>query len=235
MIKIIFENEQALFVFKPHGVLSVSSRLGAHEKRKVLSDLIKSKSKLWPVHRLDYEVSGLLLFAKTADFHRVANSWFEKKEIVKTYYALTSEIENAQNIELGKKLTWDSFLVRGKKRTFEAPYGQKSQTLALGLNPVDLLKKQMELRGLLIQAPDVKAWELQPLTGRPHQLRYELSHRGHPIIGDQLYGSTQHVFNKKGQTEKHAIALISSKMNFSQCQLRERYDIPIEVSLELNL
>ena len=42
---------------------------------------------------------------------------------------------------------------------------------------------------LLHVAPDVLEWELQPLTGRPHQLRVELSRRGCPIIGDVLYGA----------------------------------------------
>ena len=70
-------------------------------------------------------------------------------------------------------LEWRSQLLRGKKRAYEAPYGKDSLTLAEMVNTV----------------PGGWEWRLNPVTGRAHQLRFELFKRGIPIWGDSLYGS----------------------------------------------
>lgn len=171
MISKIFENENYIVVNKPSGVLSVPSRLGIRETRPVLGIELEKELevRLFPVHRLDFEVSGAILFAKNKLAHQIANDSFLHKKVKKTYQALTKR--NPQ-FQAGESMLWTSKLVRGKKRTFEADYGKDSITQAqvLAFNSVHM------------------HWGLEPITGRSHQLRFELSKRGCAILGDRLYG-----------------------------------------------
>ena len=114
MIKVIFENNFGVVVLKPSGYLSVPSRLGAHEKRPILGLELRDqlKTEIFPVHRLDFEVSGVMLFAKDKEFHREANTWFEKALVHKTYRAITETLSTAEKIEAQKEVRWESFLVR---------------------------------------------------------------------------------------------------------------------------
>lgn len=209
MISIVFENDHAVIAHKPSGTLSVPSRLGPNETRPILKKSLETQLKrpLWSVHRLDFEVSGLIIYAKSAEFHRAANSWFEKQMVTKTYSALTEGDEvDAQSFQ--NTAEWRSYIVRGKKRSFEAPYGQEAITLA----------RFQRREG------DYLRWELQPKTGRSHQLRFELAKHGFPIVGDTLYGA-------KSKLRDNAIELAAVAIDFSQCPEREKYQIPNSITI----
>lgn len=173
MIQIAYQNQDFIAVDKPSNWLSVPSRLGADDVRNTLGTFLQNqvlKKQIYPVHRLDYEVSGLILFALTKEAHKDCQIWFEDKSISKVYEALT---ENPQNSQLHpqQEFLWQSLLLRGKKRAYEHHAGKTAITKASVLS-VKPLK-----------------WELQPITGRSHQLRFELSKQGYPICGDSLYGA----------------------------------------------
>jgi 23S rRNA-/tRNA-specific pseudouridylate synthase len=229
MIKTIFENNYAIAVWKPAGYLSVPSRLGSHEKRPILGIELREqlKTEIFPIHRLDFEVSGLMLFAKDKDFHREANMWFEKALVHKTYLAITEMLTTAEKIPPSQEQRWQSFLVRGKKRTFEAPYGQKSLTLGQITEPSSW--KEFVIPPELATRTD---WRLSPLTGRSHQLRYELSKRGFPVLGDELYGSKIKLLNKKSKIIDDIIALKAVEINFQNCPNREQFKIPEKISID---
>lgn len=178
----IFENAHFLVVDKPAGWLSVPSRIGARDERPCLGVFLQDQlgAQLWPVHRLDEEVTGVILFAKTAAAHKSANAWFESHAIKKTYEAFTDSGDTPDG-----KQTWEARLMRGKKRAYEAPHGKPSTTEATVISSVALDDGAATL------------WQLHPVTGRPHQLRYELMRHGFPIIGDVLYGSKR-TFTKAG-------------------------------------
>ncbi|MEK6555364.1 MAG: pseudouridine synthase [Bdellovibrionota bacterium] len=228
MIKVIFENTFAIAVIKPAGYLSVPSRLGSHEKRPILGLELRDqiKGEIFPIHRLDFEVSGLMLFEKDKNFHREANGCFEKAQVHLTYQAITETLPTAERLDLTQELRWECFLVRGKKRAFEAPYGQKSITLAQTIEAP--IWKELSPSPELTTRLD---WRLSPLTGRAHQLRYELSKRGYPILGDELYGSTQKLINKKSKVLEDTIALKAIEINFKNCPRREQYKIPDIISI----
>lgn len=216
--RVIFSNENFVAVFKPSGFLSVPGRVPS--EIKIIGKEIEAslKTRVFPVHRLDREVSGLILFALNAEAHRAANKWFEIATVKKTYQAMTEFI--AEDLPLTeaneRKHEWSCFLVRGKKRAFEAPYGAKSLTLAtfegIIANPEDENQK-------------VLSWTLHPMTGRSHQLRYELSKRRFPILGDSLYGA-------KKEYIENAIALRSIGLNFSGCLDATKFGLPSEIKLE---
>lgn len=210
-INIIFENMHVVAVSKPAACLSVPSRMGAADPRPCLGKLVEKSltCRLWPVHRLDFEVSGVILFAKTAEAHRIANRWFEDHHVRKTYEAWT-EVSDLLP-DLNQTQTWESILAKGKKRAFEAPHGKPAMTIATLVAATT--------RG----ETKIAIWHLHPLTGRSHQLRYELYKRKLPIIGDMLYGS--------GITlADNTIALRSIALDFTACDNKDALSLPDRIA-----
>lgn len=209
MIPIIFENENFVIVDKPAGFLSVPSRMQDKDDRPVIGlELQKQlKIQIFPVHRLDFEVSGILVFAKNASSHKAANNWFENKKVQKVYSCLT---EPGSEIFLeGQKLEWKCQLLRGKKRAYESPHGKNSVTR------VEFIKKTD--RGLV--------WKLEPITGRSHQLRYEMYRHQMPIVGDILYGA-------KSSWSGDGIALKAFELHFLDAEALTKFALPKSILLK---
>ncbi len=207
MYKIVFNNDYFIVVDKSANVLSVPSRLGQKEARPVLGLMLERDLglSLYPVHRLDFEVQGLIMFAKTPKAQSAGNMWFEQKIIQKTYQALTQALpKNSEPFRVGEHFQWRARLLRGKKRAYESPHGKESITEAF-LESIDQL--------------GIYHWELRPITGRAHQLRYELFRHQIPIVGDTLYGSDVK-FAEVG------IALRAYKIDLSKIENRNEFLLP---------
>jgi tRNA pseudouridine32 synthase/23S rRNA pseudouridine746 synthase len=188
-LKPVFENEYFIVLDKEAGVLTTPARFADDPRPCLGTELQRSLGQqIFPVHRLDYEVSGLVLYALTAESHRAANGWFENKQIQKTYRGESTgpsfdhwpknlAYAQIEKLAKGDKFTWQCRLLKGKKRSFESPQGKEAVTQAtyLGVNYGH------------------HEWDLNPITGRSHQLRYELSRHGFPIVGDALYGSKESI------------------------------------------
>lgn len=200
-MKTYFENEHFIVVAKPAGVLTTPARFADKDPRPVLGLILQEKLKqqIFPVHRLDFEVSGLVLFAKNSQAHAAGNAWFEKKQIQKIYEAYS---EGQCDYQLGEKLEWTSKLLRGKKRAYESPVGKQSFTKAQFLG----VKAQL------------LHWYLEPVTGRSHQLRYELAKHNFSILGDKLYGSQK-------PYKENEIALRAIKILFSE-EAQSKWGLP---------
>lgn len=224
-IQTLFENTDFVVVLKPAGTLTVPDRGVTGQERRVLGRELQTErgAQIFPVHRLDFVAEGLVLFAKTPVAHTQANLWFESRAIHKTYRAWTqaqsfahipAEVSNPRHpitLHAGQRFEWRCRIKRGKRRAFESPHGDPAITLAtfLGKHPQ---------RGVL-------QWDLEPVTGRPHQLRFELSRHGFPIIGDALYGSTV-------TTEPDRIALRAWRLDFSAIPLAERFGLPDHIQID---
>lgn len=208
---ILFENSHVLAVDKRAGYLSVVSRLGEKDPRpcEFLEWRKEKGEKLWSVHRLDEEVSGVLVLAKTPEAHSVLNQAFEGRELGKTYEAWTENTEGTTPSK--EKQHWESLLLRGKKRAYEKPFGKRSITEALYLGNIQ--NKESKLL----------KWNLFPLTGRAHQLRYELFKHGYPIWGDYLYGG------KSKFPLENAIALRAVSLDLSQMKERNKLELPLKI------
>ncbi len=205
--ELVFENEHFIVVDKSSGVLSVPGRV--ENEDLVLGRILEVdfKQSLFPIHRLDYEVSGLIIFAKNKESHREGNSWFNDKKIFKTYSALTTG--DLPTFNRDEEIEWKSMLMRGKKRAYEAPHGKLSITKVFYRGSDDHSQHK---------------WDLHPITGRSHQLRYELFRHGHPIVGDTLYGSNR-LFNEN----ENSIALRSYKLDFNLCTTARSFGLPNEI------
>ena len=215
---VVFENQSVIVVDKPAGVLTVPGRFGEDERGASLGRSLEQRlgQRLWPVHRLDLEVSGLVLFARSAHAHRVANDAFEGRRVDKHYEALT---EGAALVAAcPATFEWKSLLVRGKKRAFEAPHGKPALTRAEALARVPA-QPWLQPGSPLPTPPQLLRFRLYPETGRPHQLRVHLGRAGFTVVGDSLYGART-VFVQPG-----AIALRSVRLAFTEPD-REALGIP---------
>lgn len=219
-MEIVFENESFIFVNKDAMVLTVPPRM--KDNRPVLGLQLqqKLKTQIYPVHRLDYEVSGIVCYAKNEKAHRKSQYWFEDQRVTKFYEAVTTvqsfehwpvNVQNPKEVisaEIGQEFHWESKILRGKKRSYFSPTGDNSKTIAR-------IEKSEDQKII---------WILNPITGKPHQLRLELSYHGFPIHGDELYGS-------KVKTSK-GICLNSYKLDFSRIDKDHRFNLPDFIDIE---
>jgi tRNA pseudouridine32 synthase/23S rRNA pseudouridine746 synthase len=175
-LKILFDNPSFVAVDKAPETLSVPSRTGESDTRPVVGLILQKQLgiQIYPVHRLDFEVSGVLLFAKTPEAHRFANAGFENHHFEKTYQAITTVSDQPAQ----KEFRWVDKLFRGKKRAFVADHGKEAITLAKKI-------------GSFSKNSNWEVWELKPITGRSHQLRVHMSLYQSSIVGDALYGSRE--------------------------------------------
>jgi tRNA pseudouridine32 synthase/23S rRNA pseudouridine746 synthase len=214
MLQLIYQDDNFVAVDKPTLWLTTPSRDQA-EERPILGLVLQTQlqQQIFPVHRLDFEVSGLVLFAKNAEAHRQSQKWFEDGTVVKTYEALSAAGPHAELAQLREWQDWRSKLARGKRRAFEAPHGKPSHTRA---RVTEVLSEPSP------QEPLGKwKWELQPLTGRSHQLRVEMFRHGVPIVGDALYSSQQ--------AWPKGIALRAVHLDLSKA--KERMGLPATLSV----
>ncbi len=207
----IFDDAHWIVADKPSGWLTVPSRIGAADLRPCLGRHLEKmiSARLFPVHRLDFEVTGICLFAKTVEAHRRSNRWFEEGLVKKHYQARSAGVWTGP---FPQDFTWVSRIARGKKRSFKASHGLVSTTLAR----------------LTTKAEGELLWELWPLTGRPHQLRLELSDHGFPIVGDVLYGALVTGASDGGRP---GIQLRAVDLDFSTIAESERLGLPPRLSV----
>ncbi len=124
------------------------------------------------VHRLDRPVSGVILFAKTSKALERVNELFKSREMQKTYWAV---VRNKPIPENGNLVHW---LVKNQQKNITTPH----QHEVAGSQRAELNYKLIgELNGFYLI-------EVDPITGRPHQIRVQLSTLGCPIVGDNKYG-----------------------------------------------
>lgn len=225
--QILFESSEFAIVFKPYNFLSVRSRFHSQNAEENVFDFFAGNAKTFlPVHRLDREVAGLLLVAKSTEAQRWASAWFENRHLKKTYAALSlatnlnslstklpfaiEELEPEKN----KAYLWTSKILRGKKRSYSHKDGQISQTQATLLHSENIGQQRVNL------------WKLEPITGRSHQLRFELARHQQPIVSDTLYFApvqpyfAPRVLKVEEEAAAGRIALCALELNFLKCKIK---------------
>ncbi|HYP52190.1 MAG TPA: pseudouridine synthase, partial [Pyrinomonadaceae bacterium] len=165
---VLYQDEHLLVADKPHFLPVVPS--GRYSRETLLARLRRAghPAQLAPVHRLDRETAGLVLFSLDASTRGLYASLFQRREVEKVYEALAPD---APALEF--PLTRRSRVVRGEPffRMKEADGEPNSET-------------RVEVVG---SEGDATRYRLRPVTGRKHQLRLHMSALGIPIVNDRLY------------------------------------------------
>ncbi len=166
--KILFEDERLLVVDKPH-FLAVTP--GGQYLRETLLVRLKANTgidHLTPLHRLDRETAGVILFSKQIQSRGAYQSLFQTRQIEKTYHALAPHLPQ-QSFPLCK-----SSRIEESERFFM-------------MNEVTGAANS-ETRICVIEHRDnIDLYQLQPHTGKRHQLRLHMASLGAPILNDQFY------------------------------------------------
>ena len=184
-----FVDPECLVAVKPSGLLSVPGR-GAERQDCLAARVQAVFADARIVHRLDMATSGLMLFARGAAAQRILGMAFAARTVHKRYVALVHRRVEAIEGEIDLPLIAD-WPNRPKQRVDPA-LGKPSLTRyrVLDFDP----------------AHDATRLELEPVTGRAHQLRVHLLAIGHPILGDALYAPPD-VLAKARRLLLHATSL----------------------------
>lgn len=170
-LDIVYRDEAIIVLNKPAGLLSVPGR--GTEKQDSLSVRIKHDfADALVVHRLDMATSGLMVFARGALMQQRFSQMFREQEVNKRYVAVVAgKMERtAGEVNLPIVADWPNRPLR----KIDIESGKPSVT---------------RFQVLIYDADtDTSRVELEPVTGRTHQLRVHMAAIGHPILGDALYG-----------------------------------------------
>lgn len=180
--KILIEDERLIAVQKHAGQLVVADRFGI-ERNILLHEVggyLRSKGHkpdasgrdLYPVHRLDRDTSGVVLFAKDEEAHRALSRMFEQREMEKTYWAMVAG---------QPEWDWARSCVPLSRAEGKKGRGRALVDLSRG-KPAETEFKVKERYG------DIALVECFPRTGRLHQIRLHLRSLGHPLLFDDAYG-----------------------------------------------
>ena len=201
----VHHDEDFLVVNKPAGI-PVHATLD-NQVENVLHQLhVAFGDSLYVTQRLDTEVSGLIVFAKTKEFQRQFNRLLAERKVAKRYRALVTSAP-----ELGRHIHFMEPSARSPKKV----------SAETRLNWLECSLRVVNVRpsGCPIPAPCAFDVEIDLETGRTHQIRAQLSAMGCPIVGDTLYGSrTRYEVNG---TPLPGIALFSASTSWSSPEGKE--------------
>ena len=204
---IIENNENFIIINKPAGIAVQS---GTKSFKNIIDILKDSKyflnQKPYIVHRLDKETSGILIVAKSREYAQLFTSLFRIRKIHKTYVALT----------YGK--------VSKLKTTLK-------DDLVLYENNRKIIQKAISYLKVLKSSDNYSYVELNPITGRKHQLRKQLYNIGNPIVGDNKYFINRKLNKKKSKNNNlmlHAYK-IKFMINNVQYNFKAKYNKDFEV------
>ena len=176
--RVLFEDHHLIVVNKPAGLLtqapaSVPS-LEAMVKESIRVRYAKPGGVYLSVpHRLDRPVSGVIAFARNTKAGQRLQAQFEARTVRKVYWAIVAGIPSASPFE------WTDWL----RKVPDVAHVEVTEAEAIGA-------KQAVLTGQLRSVMEQNCFlELEPKTGRMHQLRVQCASHGHPILGDRQYGS----------------------------------------------
>jgi tRNA pseudouridine65 synthase len=216
-LEVIYQDEYLVAVNKPHGLLVHRSPIAADASEfaiQLLRDQLGMK--VYPVHRLDRKTGGVLLFALNEDMNRMMQEAYMNKQVIKKYLALvrgftpsSSVIDYALTNEKGKIQEAVTHFTTLKTYELPIPFG-----------------KQETSRYSLV--------EVNPETGRMHQIRKHFAHIFHPIIGDRPHGCNKQNKLFLERWNMNTMLLHASEISFEHPIIAQNVTINANRSDEFN-
>ncbi|MBS1161230.1 MAG: tRNA pseudouridine(65) synthase TruC [Proteobacteria bacterium] len=225
-LPILYRDEHIVVVDKPAGLLVHRSEVDRHETRfaiQILRDQIGQW--VWPAHRLDRGTSGVLLFALSQEIASQLGKQFEAGTVGKRYLAVVRGIPPAAG-------SIDHPLTRQRER--HEFVGERSSNEAQEALTHYRRLAECELPFAVDRYPTSRyaLLELDPQSGRKHQLRRHLKHIAHPIIGDATHGKGIHNRFFAEHFGCHRMLLACTQLDFEHPADRRRRQVKVPVSGE---
>ena len=191
-IEILYEDKNLIFAVKPVGVLSQKG-----DGENMIDLLSQGRGEVFPIHRLDTAVGGVMVFAKTSQAAAKLSALVSRNEMEKQYLAVLQGTPEKESDTLVDLLFKDSrknksFVVSRERK------GVKKASLEY-----DLIKAEQDLSLVKVKLH----------TGRTHQIRVQFASRKLPLLGDGKYGS---------KCNKCSVALWSHSLSFIHPFSKER-------------
>ena len=203
---ILENNDNFVVINKPSGI---AVQAGTKSYKNII-DVVKDtkyfeNTKPFIVHRLDKETSGVLIIAKNREYAQLFTSLFRIRKIHKTYIALTfGKVPKKINLMEDELINYDN----GKK----------------------IIQKAISYIKTIKTSPDYSYVELNPITGRKHQLRKQLYNIGTPIVGDDKYFLNQKSLKKK--IKNKFLMLHAYKIKFMIKNVKYNFKAPYPIEFE---
>jgi 23S rRNA pseudouridine955/2504/2580 synthase/23S rRNA pseudouridine1911/1915/1917 synthase len=226
-IEILYQDENIVVVNKSVGVLVIPDK--HMDENKTLVGMLKEQlnQKIWVVHRIDRDTTGVLVFAKNPQAHKDISMQFENSRVYKKYIALLSGVLEEDEGTINK-----SILISGRDVSIDIT-GKKSIT---NFKVLERFKSYTLVRAL-------------PLTGRRHQIRIHFWSLGHPLAIDNQYGVSDQIILsdikrnyklRRDKTEKPLISRLtlhaaSLKFKLPSTGKEKTFESPLPKDFEVTL
>lgn len=188
LFSVVYKDEYIVVLNKSSGLLVAADRWDPDAPRLdtlATAELCHEGERLFAVHRIDKDTSGLVIYARTEEAHRALSMAFENREVKKTYHALVYGRPLWDETEVDIPLRADGDL---KHRTVKDKNNGKSAVT--------------KFRNVGSAGPF--SWvEAKPVTGRTHQIRVHLALSGITIVCDPLYGNPEALYLSKIKRKWH--------------------------------
>jgi len=206
--RVLFEDNHLIAINKKSGEIVQGDKTGDTPLSETIKAFLKEKYQkpgnvfCGVIHRIDRPVTGIVLFAKTSKGLERMNAQFQQKKIRKTYLCI---VRNEPKQTEGIIQAW---LKKNEKQNKSYAYNHEEK---------NALFSELEYK-VIGKSDRFFLLEINPITGRHHQIRCLLAHIGCPILGDLKYG------DKRPNPDK-SISLHAYKLNFTHPTTEE----PIEI------
>lgn len=200
-VDILYEDENLLAVNKPAGLLSldVTGRTEDTMLDRVNCLLAERGEKTaYPVHRIDFNTSGILLLAKNGRAGEILDRMIKERKIRKSYLCVVKGRPSPDKGRLENQLFKDA----KKNRVYVAEHTVKGSKTAITDYRVVASRNGLSLV------------ECHLLTGRTHQIRCQMAHAGHPLLGDDKYGSKE--WNREKGERRQLLSSYKTTFDFGE-------------------
>lgn len=184
-MEILFEDKDVIVAIKERGLLSEEN------SKPNMVTLLKehTKGEIFPVHRLDKDVGGVMVYAKTKKAASELSKQAGDRTMEKTYLAVLHGAPEGKSGILEDLLFFD----KGKNKSFTVKKERKG------------VKKALLSYNVLNEKAELSLVEVKLMTGRTHQIRVQFASRKMPLVGDRRYGA---------KDDSKIIALWSKEISF---------------------